>query len=118
MNIFEKLKAKFDLENGWIPFVNEQLKWGTAFFVRITAIVLTMLFVLYLVKWSNIIKELRSIISGKERIHVTSEGSDIISSPDINYEKDLKGLTSVIKMLENKKKIKKGVDEKENKDTK
>lgn len=102
MKIFEKLKSKLDLDKGWLPFINQQLKWGLAFFIRIATVVITILFVLFLIKWSGIVTDIRSLLYKK--LEITPKNSNVISSPDINYDKDLRSLGDIIDMLESKRK--------------
>ena len=117
--IFEKLKLKFNLnlEGSWLKLLNDQLKWSVAFFIRISFIVLTILFVLFLIKFSGIIKELKSLTTDKQEIGITPKDSTVISSPDINYDKELNNMADIIKMLKGKKKEKEDMKNEKDKNT-
>lgn len=115
--LFSKIKSKFDLEGSWLKFLNEQFKWATAFFIRISAIVLTIIFVLFVIKLSGIVKALQSIAGDKQEMKISPKDSVIISSPDINYSKDLKNVSGIIKMLKDKKQEKEDTKSEKDKTT-
>lgn len=115
--IFEKIKSSFNLENGWIPLLNSQAKWSVAFFIRISSIVLTILFVLFLIKFSGIVKELQSIAGDRQGLGIEPKDSTIKSSPDINYDKELNNMADIIKMLKGKKKEKEDMKNEKDKNT-
>ena len=117
--IFEKLKLKFNLnlEGSWLKLLNDQLKWSVAFFIRISFIVLTILFVLFLIKFSGIVKELQSIAGDRQGLGIEPKDSTIKSSPDINYDKELNNMADIIKMLKGKKKEKEDMKNEKDKNT-
>lgn len=117
--IFEKLKLKFNLnlEGSWLKLLNDQLKWSVAFFIRISSIVLTILFVLFLIKFSGIVKELQSIAGDRQELGIEPKDSTIKSSPDINYDKELNNMADIIKMLKGKKKEKEDMKNEKDKNT-
>ena len=109
-SLWTKLKSGIDLQNGWIPFINSQLKWVFALGVRIGAIILILLAIKYL----GIMKSLRGLVMG-DMLGIKQESVDVISSPDIKYDTDLVSIDDVIKMLESKKSQKEKKDEKKTK---
>jgi len=115
--LFNKLKSKFDLESGWLPFLNDQFKFAVGFFIRISAIVLTIIFVLFVIKFSGIVKALQTIAGDKQEMKISPKDSVIVSSPDINYNKDLKNVSGIIKMLKDKKQEKEGIKNEKDKTT-
>lgn len=103
-DLFSKIKPNFDFDKGWIPFLNVQAKWATAFFVRTLAIIISIALVLTILKKIEVVGTIRSLIV-HDIMGIVSQGTDVVSSPDINYSKDLKSLDEIIKILESKKKI-------------
>jgi hypothetical protein len=114
-DLFQKIKSSFNLESGWLPYINEQLKWSFAFFSRVVAISATIIFVILMVKLTGVIKVLKAIASDKQEFGISTKDATVISAPDINYDKDLKDINSVLKMLKGKKAEKEGTKNDKNK---
>jgi len=98
ISAWNKFKSSINLTDGWIPFINAQLKWVAALVIRIGGIVL----ILLLIKFLGVAKSIRGLII-YDALGIRDRGSDVISTPNINYTSDIKNIDDVIKILESKK---------------
>jgi len=103
IEFLKKIMPKIDTAAGWLPFTNSQLKWSFGITLRVVVIIICLFLTLVLVKQFDIAKRARDVF-----VHdlwgIIDKGSTVISSPDINYNDDLKSIDDVIKMMESKKK--------------
>ena len=97
---------KLDLNksmNDWIKILNDNLKWGIAFCIRITFIILTFLLVVYILKWAEITKDFKFFLTEVGIVEVKSEKPELISKPSTPiYKNDLKDIDSIKNLINNK----------------
>lgn len=104
--IWNKFKSGIDLQNGWLPFINSQLKWSFAFSLRIATVILVIL----AIKYFGVVKAMRGLVL-YDALGIKPQSSEVISAPDINYDSDLVSIDDIINMLESKTSKKEKKDE-------
>jgi hypothetical protein len=101
-NFFKSIGSKFDLENGWLPFINSNIKWSVSLCGRVIAGAMTLFVLVQIVKCTGVLKDLKSVVN-QDILGITPKGTTVISYPNINYEKDIKTIEDLLKILKQKK---------------
>ena len=97
-SVWDRFQLGIDLNQGWAPFINSQLKWSVSWIIRVSAVALSVVVVVLIVKYSGV----KNMVL-QDVMEIKPKSSNVISSPNINYDKDLKSIDSVLKMMESKK---------------
>lgn len=97
------------LQKDWLPFLNINLKWGVTLLLRAIFIVLTIISIILLLKFSGILKNARELVV-QDVMGVTPKNTIIISAPDIDYKSDLDDISNLIDFLEKSREPSKNED--------
>ncbi len=73
-------------------------KWAITVIIKTIIIALSIVAVTLIVKYTGI----KNMVL-QDILEIKPKSSDVISSPNINYDKDLNSIDSVLKMMESKK---------------
>jgi len=95
---------KFDLNKEmkpWVDTINNSLKWAMALIIRIGLILLGIIMIIMLLKWTGIIKELYDLTSID--VEVIHEDTRHLSKPKIlTHTSDIKDITETQKLIMDK----------------
>jgi len=90
------------LKEEWLPFLNTNLKWGVSLFLRTMFITITIVMILLTIKYTGIVKHIRSMAL-EDIMGITPKETTVISVPDIDYTSDISDLDKLIQALEGQK---------------
>lgn len=100
----KKIPTYFEIEGmSWLHLVNENLKWAFTFLCRLFSIALAVIIIIYTLKVTGVVKDLRKLIM-EDGLNIIPLETEIISSPEVDYTKDLIDIDSVLQLLESKQK--------------
>jgi hypothetical protein len=95
--------SKIDLTQGWIPFVNSNLKWAFSFTIRVFTITFCIIGLIIVIKYFKVVKDLRYLVMN-DGLNIKEIETTVTSYPKINYDQDIKNVDQLIQFLEKKKK--------------
>jgi len=93
---------KFDVDKPWLQLINDQLKWSFLFFTKSLSYIGAIIFIVTLVRFTGIIKNVRNLVE-EEVFGIVQQKISLVSSPNITHKGALKETSDIIKMLESKK---------------
>ena len=106
-SIFAKVWDWVNTDDSWFVFLNRQAKWALGFFIRLSAVcissIISIWFILMIAKAFNIKATLRAIVS-KSGYDVEKGETTVVSSPQIDYDKDLNSIDAILNMLKERRK--------------
>jgi hypothetical protein len=102
-DIFSKFNVIIDPTQKWLSFINVNLKQAVAFCIRISSIVFTIFFVIAVLRWTGLLKEVRNAFCELQGLKIAADDPVIISRPAIpSYTNDYKDIDTIKNIIDKK----------------